>query len=98
MDFHWPSTYQQTNICIPTYINYRLAEVPGTARVNLQPAEHLLFCKQFSNMCPSAFRVSGTQVYGLKGLGSKLHQSLPWTGRDVRTKFYQDLCRGLDFQ
>jgi len=28
------------------------AEVPCAARVNLQPAEHLLFCKQFSKMCP----------------------------------------------
>jgi len=37
-----------------------LAEVPGAARVNLQSAEHLLFCKQFSKMRSSAFRVSGS--------------------------------------
>jgi len=39
----------QTNICMPIYI-YVLAEVLGTARVNMQPAEHL---------CPPGFRVSG---------------------------------------
>jgi len=36
------------------FLLLRLAEVPGTARVNLQPAEPLLFCKQFSKMCSSA--------------------------------------------
>jgi len=35
-----------------------LAEVPGASLANLQPAEHLLFCKQFSKTCPSAFRDS----------------------------------------
>jgi len=53
------------------------AEVsPGAdRRVNLQPAEHLLFCKQFSKMCPSAFRVSGPpggggcQIYSKTFLG-----------------------------
>jgi len=39
-------TFQGQFICI------KLAEVPGAARVNLQPAEHLLFCEQFSKMCP----------------------------------------------
>jgi len=28
-----------------------LAEVPGAAWVNLRPAEHLLYCKQFSKIC-----------------------------------------------
>jgi len=37
----------------------KLAEEPGAAWVNLQTAEHFLFCKQFSKMYPSAFRVSG---------------------------------------
>jgi len=35
----------------------QLAGVPGAAWINLQPADHLLFCKQFSKMCPSAFSV-----------------------------------------
>jgi len=48
----------------------QLAEGPGTARVNMQPAEHLY---------PSGFRVSGPQVQGLEGEGSNLHQNLPWT-------------------
>jgi len=49
----------------------QLAEVPGTARVNMQPAEHL---------CPSGFKVSGPPGPGVGG-GSNLHQNLPWTGR-----------------
>jgi len=39
-----------------SHIN-RLAEVPGAAQVNLQPAEHFFLCKQFSKMCPSAFSI-----------------------------------------
>jgi len=73
LDFHWPSISQQTdkqNICSPIYI-YRLAEVPGAAQVNLQPAEHLLFLKQFPKMCPSAFRVSGPQAQMGEGVGVK---------------------------
>jgi len=37
----------------------KLAETPSAAQVNLQLAKHLLFGKQFSKMCSSAFRVSG---------------------------------------
>jgi len=37
----------------------QLAEVPGSARVNLQLDEHLLFCKQFSKMWRSAYRGLG---------------------------------------
>jgi len=66
---------------------FKLAEVPGAAWVNMQPAEHL---------CPSGFRDSGPQAQGWEG-GSNLHQNLPWTGRNVRVKFHQDRCRGLDF-
>jgi len=79
---------------------YQLAEVPSAARVNLQPAEHHWFCKQFSKMCPSAFRVSvpqGPDGGGGRGQGSNLHQNLPWTGGDVCAKFHQAWCRGLDF-
>jgi len=65
-----------------------LAEVPGAARVNMQPAEHL---------CPSGFRVSGPPGPGVLGGVSNLHQNLPWTGRNVLAKFHQDQCRGLDF-
>jgi len=68
---------------------FKLAEVPGVAWVSLRHAECLLFCKQFSNMRPSALEV--------RGPGSKLHQNLPWTGGDVRAKFNQNLCRGMDF-
>jgi len=39
------------------YVN--LAKVPGADWVNLQPAEHLLFCQQFSKMFPSTFSVLG---------------------------------------
>jgi len=51
-----PSHTHQKNICLPIFV-YIIAKVPGT-RVTLQPAEHLLFFKQFSKMCPSAYRVS----------------------------------------
>jgi len=37
----------------------QLAEVTGIARVYLQPTGHLLFCKQFSKVCPSAFSILG---------------------------------------
>jgi len=73
---------------LPNYIAY-LAEVPGTAWVNMQPAEHLY---------SSGFRVSALLGPGVGGVGgSNLHQNLPWTGGDVRGKFHQDRCRGLDF-
>jgi len=48
-------------------------------------------------MCPSAFSVLGPPGPGGWGRGSYLHQNLPWTGGDVRAKFHQDWCRGLDF-
>jgi len=37
----------------------QLAEVPGAASVNLQPAEHIFFYKEFSKMSPSAFSILG---------------------------------------
>jgi len=74
-----------------------LAELPGATWVNLQPAEHLLFGKQFSKICPSAYSVLGHQVQGVRGRGSNLHQNVPWTGGDMHAKFHEDLCRGLDF-
>jgi len=67
-----------------------LAEVPGAARVNLKPAEHLLLCKHF-------FGFQAPQAQMWEGWGSNLHQNLPWTGGGMRAKFHQDLCRGLDF-
>jgi len=48
-------------------------------------------------MCPSAFRVSSPQAQGGVGGGSNLHQNLSWTSGDVRGKFHQDRCRGMDF-
>jgi len=60
------------------YFVAKLAEVPGPARVNLQPAEHPLLCKQFSKMFPSAFSVLGPPGPGGRGgRGSNLHQNLP---------------------
>jgi len=51
---------------------WKLTEVPGAARVNLQHAEHFLFCKQFSKMCPSALRDSDPQRPRVgKGAGIK---------------------------
>jgi len=74
---------------------YKLAEVPGAASVNLHPAEHLLFCKEFSKMCPSALRVSGPPgPRRVRELWSK--PSLERFG-DVSAKFYQDSLWGLDF-
>jgi len=46
-------------IQVLSYFISILSEVPWTFQVNLQPAEHLLFWKQFSKMCPSAVRISG---------------------------------------
>jgi len=37
----------------------KLAEVPCTAWANLQPAERLLICEEFSKICPSALEVRG---------------------------------------
>jgi len=68
-----------------TYVRpfiYLLAEGPGAARVNLQPAEHLKKC---------ALQLLGfqaPQVQGVRGLGSKLDQNLPWTGGNMRAKFH----------
>jgi len=45
--------------CGYDYNYFILAEVPGTARVNLQPAEHILFKKEFSKMSSSAFSIFG---------------------------------------
>jgi len=76
----------------------KLAEVPGAARVNYQPAERILFCKQFSKMCPSTLSILAPPGPGEGGRrGSNLHQNLPWTDGDVPAKFYPDRCRGLDF-
>jgi len=41
------------------FYNFTTAEAPGAARVDLQPAKRLLFCKQFSKISSSAFRASG---------------------------------------
>jgi len=74
----------------------------GTKRVFcgniISPAEIAgLICNLLSilKMCPSAFRVSSPQTQ--RGRGSNQHQNLPWTHGDVRGKFHQDSCRGLDF-
>jgi len=32
------------------YCKIKRAEVPGATRINLQPNEHLLFCKVFKNV------------------------------------------------
>jgi len=48
-------------------------------------------------MCPSAIRVLGRPMSsGVRRPGSKLYQNLPWTGGDMRAKFYQDPRRSLD--
>jgi len=60
--------------CIHFYVT--LSEVPGAAWDNLQPAYHLLFCKQCSKMCPSAFRVSGPQAEGGGGGDQNCTKSL----------------------
>jgi len=49
---------------------FKLAEAPGTALVNFQPAEQLLFCKQFSKMSTSAFQTPQAQMG--EGAGVKL--------------------------
>jgi len=64
-----------------------LAEVPGADKVNLQPAEYLLFCEQFSKMCSSAFRVSGSDGGG--GRGQTCTKTLFGTGRDVWKRLVQ---------
>jgi len=47
-------------------------------------------------MCPSAFRVSGPGGVGA-GVKTAPKLSLDRWGWDVYAKFYQDLCRDLDF-
>jgi len=64
-----------------------LAEVPEAAWVNLQLAEDLLLCKQFSKICPSAFSVLDPPVPGGERAGSKLHKNLPCTGGDMFVNF-----------
>jgi len=73
---------RQTSVCPFLYL-YVLAEVPGAAQVDLQPAVHLLFCIQFSKMSPSAFSVIGPPGPGGRGPGSKLHQNLPCQDSDA---------------
>jgi len=68
------------------YLYSLLAEVLGTARVNLQPAEHI------KNASFSFYGFKPPPGPGGRGQGSNLHQNLPWTGRDVRGKFHQDRC------
>jgi len=63
------------------------AEVPVAARVDLQPAEHILFYKKcvlqlIGFQAPRPRRGEGAGSY--------------WTGVDVRPKFHPDQCRGLD--
>jgi len=67
----------------------RLADVPGAAWVYMQPAEHLLFCKQFSKMCLQLLEFQGPMPKEVRVPGSKLHQNLPWTGGDVRAKLFK---------
>jgi len=55
------------------------------AWVNLQPAEYLLFRYQ---LCSSA------QAQAWEGTGVK---PAPKSSLDMRSKFYQDPCRGMDF-
>jgi len=62
-----------------------LAEVPGAARVNLQPAEHLLFCKKF---VLQLMGFQAPQAQAEEGVGSYWHQNLPWAGGDVCGKFH----------
>jgi len=45
-------------------------------------------------MCPSALSILGP---GGEGAGVKPGPKLTWTGGDVRAKFHQGRCRGLDF-
>jgi len=94
-----PKVMQVMTLDLISFI-LKLAEIPGAALVNLQPVEHLLFCKQFSNMCPSAFSILGPPGpggEGGRGQGSNMHQNLPWTGGDMLVKFHHVRCRGLDF-
>jgi len=65
------------------------AEVTGAAQVNLQPAEHLLFCKQFSKMCPSAFSVFGPPGPG-GGRGDQACTKTFFPSGDVHAKFHQE--------
>jgi len=58
---------------------FKLTEVPSASRFNLQPAEHLLFCKHFSKIFHSAFSILGPQVQG-GGAGIK---PSPWAGGGV---------------
>jgi len=61
---------------VATLIYAVLAEVPGAAQVNLQLAEHLLFCKQYSKICPSAFSILSPQAQGGGGEGQTCTKTL----------------------
>jgi len=76
---------------LTSIISILQAEVPGAARVNLQPAEHLKKCVL------QLLGFQAPEAQGVRGRESNLGQNLPWTGGDVCGKFYQDRCRGLDF-
>jgi len=73
-----------------TLLYSKLAEVPGAAWANLQPAEHL------KNVFFSFNGFKPPRPRG-EGAGSNLRQNFPWTGWDVRGKFHHDWRRGLDF-
>jgi len=63
----------------------------------MEPAKHLLFCKQVSKMSASDLNILGPPGPGREGAGSNLCKNLPWTGGDVCAKFPEVRCRGLDF-
>jgi len=71
-----------------------LAEVPGAARVNLRPAEHLLFCNGFQKCI---LQLLGFQAPQAQMGGVKPAPKPSWTGGVVCAKFHQDPCWGLDF-
>jgi len=48
-------------------------------------------------MCLSALSVLGSQAQGERVGALNLHQNVQWIGGDVRAKFHQDQCKGLDF-
>jgi len=78
------------------------AEVPGAAWVSLQPAKHLLFCKQFSKMCPSALSILGlpgpSQAQGWVGRGQTCTiKTFLIQTRVCVQNFIKVQGRGLDF-